>query len=277
MRKEFAIVLLTLVAIGSLTFAISYAQAFPLMGPNRRFNNFGAYMVNRPVQQSWVQINGIITKWGSTNATGSLSAHIRTTLFNNSETRQIAPASAIWTTDKFRPLGNAVRTKENFTHTFYSARLMNASVAVLDYNGNNFFMNGTWHVNTVTVNVIITTNNDGNITGIHRDTDVVVTKAYGELSVTDNWTKFTLAINGVDPLTGSVRRSMMRQMQFNPFKITDDLTGSASDSVSKADLAAVAKCYGNMPGWGNYDQKMDFNFNYRIDIADLATVAANVQ
>jgi hypothetical protein len=62
-------------------------------------------------------------------------------------------------------------------------------------------------------------------------------------------------------------------MQFNPFKITDDLTSS----VSKTDLTTVAKCYGNMPGWGNYDQKMDFNFNYRIDIADLATVAANVQ
>jgi hypothetical protein len=53
------------------------------------------------------------------------------------------------------------------------------------------------------------------------------------------------------------------------------LTGSASESVSKTDLAAVAKCYGNMPGWGNYDQKMDFN--YRIDIADVATVAAKVQ
>jgi hypothetical protein len=32
-----------------------------------------------------------------------------------------------------------------------------------------------------------------------------------------------------------------------------------------------------MPGWGNFDQKMDFNGNYKIDIADLTTVAANVQ
>jgi hypothetical protein len=32
-----------------------------------------------------------------------------------------------------------------------------------------------------------------------------------------------------------------------------------------------------MPGWGNYDQTMDFNLNYRIDITDVATVAANVK
>jgi hypothetical protein len=278
MRKKIAIILLTLAAIGSLSLAMSYAQAFPLMGPNRRFNNFAVpHAANKPVQQSWVQINGITTKWGSTNVTGSLSAHIRTTLFNNSETGQLAPASSIWTTDKFRPLTNAVRTKENFTRTFYSARLMNASVAMLNYDDSNFFMNGTWNVNTVTVSVTVTTDSDGNITGIHRNTDITPTKAYGELTVTGNWTKFTLAIKGIDPLTGSVRRSMMRQIQWNPFKITDDLTGSVSDSVTKADLAAVAKCYGNMPGWGSYDQNMDFNFNYRIDIADLATVAANVQ
>lgn len=276
MRRELATVLLALVMIGSLSFAASYAQAFPMKGRNM-FNHFGAYMANKPIQQSWVQINGIIAKWGSTNVTGFLAAQTRTTLFNNSNTRQLSPASATWTTDKFRPMVNAVRTKENLTYTIYSARLMNASVVALSYEGNDFFMNGTWHVNTVTITVTIILDDNGNITRVNRNTDIVPTKAYGELNITNNWTKFTLTINGIDPLTGTVRRSMMRQMQFNPFKITDDLTGTTSDSVTKADLAAVAKCYGNMPGWGNYEQKMDFNFNYRIDIADLATVAANVQ
>jgi hypothetical protein len=278
MSKKLATILLAAIAISSLSFAISYAQAFPMMGRNNMLNNLsGAYMANRPVQRSWVHIDGIITQWGSTDVTGFLSTHARTTVLNSSDTRQLSSASAIWTTDKLRPLANAVRTKENLTYTFYSARLTNASVATLSYDDNNFFMNGTWNVNTVTVNIIVTTDSNDNITGIHRDTDITPTKAYGELTVTDNWTKFTLAIDGIDPLTGSVRRSMMRQMQWTPFKITDDLTGSVSDSVSKTDLSAVAKCYGNMPGWGNYDQKMDFNFNYRIDIADLATVAANVQ
>jgi hypothetical protein len=31
-----------------------------------------------------------------------------------------------------------------------------------------------------------------------------------------------------------------------------------------------------MPGWGNYDTRMDFNNNYRVDIADISTVASNM-
>jgi hypothetical protein len=274
MRKKIVAILLTVIAMGSLSLAISYVQAFPMTGHNNMFNRFsGPLMLNSSAQRSWVHVDGVITNWGLTNVTGFLLAQARTTLFNTSDTRQIASASALWSTDRLRPIMNAVRTKENSTYTFYSARLWNASVAALSYDNSGFFMNGTWNVNTVTVSVIVYTDSNGTITGVHQDTDIIPTKAYGELTVTDNWTKFTLAIDGIDPLTGSVRRSMMRQMQFTPFKVTGDL----ASSVNKIDLAAVAKCYGNMPGWGNYDQTMDFNFNYRIDIADLATVAANVK
>jgi len=277
MIKKLAIILLAIIAVGSLSFAASCAQAFPMKGHNNMFNAFSGAMSNKPVQKNWVHIDGVITQWGSTNVTGYLSTNTKTTLFNTSDTRKLASASAIWTTDKLRPLLTAIRTKENLTYVIYSAKLSNASVATLSYDDSNFFMNGTWNVNTVTISVTVITNSSGNITSVHRDTDIVPTTAYGELTVTDNWTKFTLAIDGIDPLTGSVRRSMMRQMQWNPFKITDDLTSSVSESVTKTDLSAVVNCYGNMPGWGSYDQKMDFNFNYRIDIADLATVAANVQ
>jgi len=277
MRKKLAVILLALLAVGTLSFTVASAQAFPMGGHNNMFNAFSGSHSNRPVQKNWVRIDGIITQWGSTNVTGFLSAQARTTLLNASDTRQLSSASAMWTTDKFRPLFNAVRTKENLTYTIYSARLTNASVAMLSYDDSGFFMNGTWNMNTVTVTVTVYTDSNGTITGVHQDTDITPTQAYGELTVTDNWTKFTLAINGIEPLTGSVRRSMMRQMQWNPFKITGDFTDSASDTVTKTDLTAVAQCYGNMPGWGNFDQKMDFNFNYRIDIADVATVASNVQ
>ena len=100
-----------------------------------------------------------------------------------------------------------------------------------------------------------------------------VAKVYGELNVTDSWTKFTLKFTGYDPLTGSVTRSVTRQVQFNWYKVTDDVAGTA---VTRADVNAVVQCYRAMPGWGNYDNRMDFNFNYKIDIADLATVAANL-
>jgi hypothetical protein len=31
-----------------------------------------------------------------------------------------------------------------------------------------------------------------------------------------------------------------------------------------------------VPGWGGYDSQMDFNGNFKVDIADLSTVAANM-
>ncbi len=283
MRKKLATVLLVLVAICSLSFAVSCAQAFPMMrGHNSMFNAFSGAMSNKPVQKNWVHIDGVVTTWGSTNVTGFLAAHTKTTLFNTSDTRQLSSVNAIWTLDKLHPLFAAIKAKENLTYVIYSAQLKNASVATLSYDKDDFFMNGTWNVNTVTIAVTVVTNSSGNITSVHRDTDVIPTTAYGELSVTDNWTKFALTIDGIDPLTGAVKRSVMKQMQWNPFKIIDefagdDLTGGTSESVTKTDLSAVANCYGNMPGWGSYEQKMDFNSNYRIDIADVATVASNVQ
>ena len=114
---------------------------------------------------------------------------------------------------------------------------------------------------------------DGKITHIHRSSDTSIKQAYGELNVTDNWTKFILSITGIDPLTGSVFRSAIRQVQFNPFKVTDD---SVTSSITKGDIAAVLQSYGAMPGWGNYDAKLDFCNHYKIDIADLSTVASNL-
>lgn len=55
--------------------------------------------------------------------------------------------------------------------------------------------------------------------------------------------------------------------------MTDD---SAGKVVTSSDVNVVAQNYGAMPGWGNYDSSMDFNNNYRVDIADISTVAANM-
>ena len=156
-----------------------------------------------------------------------------------------------------------------------NTRLLNASVSTLSASSaaSNYFINGTWNVATVKSTITITTNTNGEIIKIQRNSETSVQKAYGELTITDNWSKFTLAINGIDPLTGSVFRSVTRQVQFNPFKITDDTT---SNIVTRADLVEVVKCYRAMPGWGRYDTRMDFNNNYRVDIADLSTVASHM-
>src|SRR4030066_1151995 len=259
MNKKIALSLIAIIAVSSLSLAASFANALPWMGPgpNGLLNRMAqARMGNGLTQKSWGRITGVITQWGAADVNGFLQTQARTAIFDTSDTKQLATAGAIWTENTSRPI-SAVRAKENFTYTFYAARLRNASVSELNYGDSNFFISGNWNVYNVTSNVTIITNN-GEITNIHRESDTEVGKVYGELSVTNNWKEFTLDLEGYDTLSGFVTRTRTGLMMFNPFKITDDLASTASDVVSKADLVTVAKNYRAMPGWGNNDKRRDF-------------------
>jgi hypothetical protein len=264
-KISIALVIIAMVALSSIGLA-GASIATP--------SSVAANISNTLAQRSYIRIDGLISMWGTTAVNGALQTQAGTSTRVDLSTNQAAASTAIWTTNTSRPIA-AVQAKQNFTYTFYEARLRNASVSTLSAStpATNYFLNGTWNVYTVTSAVTIITNAGGQITSVHRSTDTSVQTAYGELNVTDNWTKFTLAINGTDPLTGSVFRSVQRQVQFNPFKVTDDTTSTA---VTKADIAAVIHAYGAMPGWGNYDARMDFCSHFKIDIADLSTVAANI-
>jgi len=262
MKTKIVAIILATIALTSLTLAVSSAHA---MGA-------GTMMSNLPTQKSWVRINGVLTDWGPTDVRGLFSVQARTALLTNAEKNQFARATAVWTTNTTRAV-SAVRAKENFTYTFYSARLLNASVSTFSSSPANFFLNGTWNVATVKSEVTIITNTDNEIVSVHRESDSTIAKVYGELTVTDNWTKVKLQLTGYDTLAGSVTRSVTRNVMFNWYQTTDNVAGT---TVTRADVNAVVQCYRAMPGWGNYDNRMDFNFNYKIDIADLATVAANL-
>jgi hypothetical protein len=269
MNKKIPIVIAIIAIFALSSISLAFAQT-SVANPS----NTATTMPNALSQRSYIRIDGVITQWGTTAVNGALQTQAGIGTFANGNTNQLATATAIWTTNTSRPI-SAVQSKQNFTYTFYEARLTNASVSTLSTStaGVNYFLNGTWSVYTVISNVTIITNDQGQITNIHRSSDTSVQKAYGELTVTDNWSKFTLAINGIDPLTGSVFASVQRQVQFNPFKVTDDTTTNA---VTGADVAAVIHAYGAMPGWGNYDAKLDVCSHFKIDIADLSTVASNV-
>src|SRR4030066_9633 len=220
MNKKIAIASIAIVAVISLSLAASFAYALPWMGRGNLFNRMaGAGMSNRLIERSWVRINGIITQWGTTDVNGFLQTQARTAIFDTSDTRKLAAAGAIWTTNTSRPI-SAFRAKENFTYAFYAARLMNASVSELNYDNSNFFISGEWNVYNVTSNVTIITNSNGEITNIHRESDTDVGKVYGELSVTNNWKEFTLVLDGYDTLYGNVTRTRTGSMMFNPFKKT---------------------------------------------------------
>jgi hypothetical protein len=269
MNKKIPIVIAIIALFAVSSISLAFAQT-TLTSPSTTSTNMPSALAMR----SYIRINGIITQWGTTNVNGALQTQAGASARVDLSTNQIAMATAIWTTNTSRPI-SAVFAKQNFTYVFYEARLNNASVSTLSAttSATNYVLDGSWKVFTVISNVTIITNDQGQITNIHRSTDTSMQKADGELKVTDNWTKFTLSINGIDPLTGSVFHTVTRQVQFNPFKVTDDTTTNA---VNRADAAAVIRAYGAMPGWGNYDAKMDFCGHFKIDIADLSTLASNM-
>ncbi len=273
MKKTLAVALLAIIVISSLSFAVASASA---NGPVSRGWGWGVGSWMRrgvavPFQRSWVRLNGIVETWGSQEVNGSLSVNARTVGFDE-VVRQAAFATAIWSnTTNFRQGGN-------FSYSFYVARLVDANVSALNFDDVDFFLNGTWNVFNVTISQTIIKSGDlesGYTIDRQTKTSInpIAKKAYGELNVTDNWTKFVLKINGVDELNGVVTRARMNQMIFNKFKVSED----GADKVSSIDLTVLARIYGARPGWGSYDSNMDFNCNYKIDIADLTTVAANVQ
>jgi hypothetical protein len=270
MKKTMAITMLAIIAIGGLGLSAAFANAMP-------FGNWGMGMGQglgsmMSVQRSWVHLNGQFTTWGKTDVNGTLMVQALSTRADDSLFRLETSASAMWNISVTRQDGN-------FSYSFDAARLVKVNYTALDFEGSNFFMNGTWNVYNVTVSSIVITNGDLN-TGYssHRETDTkitpIATGAYGELDVTTSWSKFVLSITGIDPLSGTLRSSLMRHTEINRFKVSDDTT---TDKVTRQDLVTVAKCYGAVAGSSNYDQKLDFNLHYKIDITDVATVAANIQ
>lgn len=273
MKKTLGVIMLAIIAVGGLGIAISYANA--ASSDNRNTGDhigWGWGPIATFMQRSWVRLDGTVTMYGSDKVNGSLQVLARTkTSLDDNEISDAASATAMWNITITRKNGN-------FTTNFFVARMVKSNVTALNYQGKDLFMNGTWNVYNVTIASTVITSGDLSseyMRNRQTSTDIknLANNAYGELNVTDSWTKFTLSIIGIDQVSGTVHKSMTRQMAFNRFQVGDDVT----DKVTKTDLAAVVKAYGAMPGMASYDQKLDFNAHYKIDITDLATVAANVQ
>jgi len=274
MKKKFAILLLAILAVSALSFTVG-AYATPFMSwttvPNPTPNAIGFR------QSSYVSMYGRITEWlttpTATPVMGVIQAQARTTV-GSAKTVEGFAATAIWTNNTVRPLAD-VRARENFTYTFYAARLIKGSYSTLDPTSINWFMNGTWNVWSVTTNFTIITGSSGNIVSITttRSFVALATNAIGNLTVASGWDSFTLAIDGVPSLTGTVIAHIIASRTFNPFMLGTD---STSTTVTPADLNSIVNAYGSMPGWGNYDLRMDYCLHYQIDICDLSTAAANL-
>jgi hypothetical protein len=246
----------------SFTVAVNFAAAMP--------TNMADTVANRLMSASWIRLNGVITQWGTIDVRGTLQTQARAATHQISGFNHLTSATAIWTTNITREI-SAAQSKENFTYVYFVARLPNASISAANVDSASVYsLSGTWNLANITSTITVITDENGGVIKVHREQDITPGKAYGELTVTGN--TFTLNINGIEPLTGSVFRSITRSW-YNPFKMTDDSTTSA---VTRDDIKAIAQNYGAMPGWGNYNVNMDFNHNYRVDIADISSVARNI-
>ena len=256
----------TVIAIVTILLASSLALAIETAAARPNIFNIG----HKLMQASWMRMNGNITDWGETDVRGQLQTQTRSAIHQSQDTKQLTGATAMWTTNTSRSI-QAVRAKENFTYSYYVARLPNASVTAVESTSGSYSISGTWNVSKITSTITVITNENGTVTKVHRDQDIIPSTATGELKIADN--KFTLTLTNMDPLTGTIYRSLTRSW-FNPFKMTDDTANN--DVVTKTDVRTMVKSYRAMPGWGNFDTKMDFNNNYRVDIADISTVAAKI-
>jgi hypothetical protein len=265
MKKSstYAILIASIILVSSVSLAANFAAASP--------DNGNGLAGNRPLQKTWVRLNGVINTWGTEDVNGLLQTRARTTILSAENGQNLTSATAIWTTNNSRPISN-VKAKENSTYVFYAAKLNNASVSEFNISNSDYFLNGTWNLYTVTSTITVITDENNTIVKVHRESDTQVTKAYGELNVTSNWTKFTLKIDDQDDLSGTIYRSITRQAAFNRFAIID----YTATKTTRADLAQMQTCFRATPGWGNFDAQMDFNGNFEVDIADISTVAANI-
>jgi len=179
------------------------------------------------------------------------------------EIDQWAEAHAFWAEFQILPIpGN---------YTFHYARLVNSSIIKLDYLGKDFYILGEWDVLKITLMYDF----EGNVTTVYEP---IVIGASGELFVTGGWKDFTIAITEIELIiTGKV---VFYRIVSDGFIPIGDVRGVDPDipdgKIDIRDLVHVAKAYGDTPGIGNYYFDIDFNHDFKIDIIDLTTLAANL-
>lgn len=218
----------------------------------------------QPAAETWIMMQGMISSYGGLPvAYGWCGAYAKV------GEGQFAQVHAFWIPlDLMPPLEEP---SMNFTYTFYAARLVNASVVELNYTEViDFYISGIWDVNKFTFEYV-----DGNFT---MTMEVIVDDAAGDLSVTGNWTDFTIDITGIDIIGGAVMFYYITSAEPIPIGDVTGPIGEIDHCVDIFDLVHVAKAYGSMPGMPevNFDFSIDFNFDFTVDIYDLTTIAVNI-
>ena len=248
MKKSIAVIMLAMLAIGSFSLVSNVAQA------------------DTEVDRTWARTKGIINQWGSTPVFGWIRADAYVGNINGT-VHEWARAFAMWS-DQPERLNCTDEMPENFTFSFYLARLTNSTEIGINVTGYDLFIAGNWTVMKVTTT--INENEEGECTNTTETFEPVVADAYGELRIPANRT-FELSISGIDTLSGRVLTMMIQHVEIEMFDTNDD------GKIDIFDLVKVARGYKAVPGLKNYNFDEDFNGDCSIDIGDLTTIAANIE
>ena len=285
MKMTLAVILVAVIAISAFGITTT-ATAKPFM--NWRSTHDYSDSSHRLTERSFVRVNAAIDKWQKPSASvidvkGTLQVQSRTFTLNGGDIRQGASATLVWkivepvstTQPTSTPNPTSIpTTQENTVQKFFTAKLVETASSSLESKVNKFVLTGKWAIYEVTVTVSKTTDSNGDVTDYSRSQSAktITPREDGTLEIDSSTNTFTLVSASLGTLSGTVTRQKTSSMQFNTFKINDD----ATNIVTKSDFASIKKAFGSGLGWGNYDQRMDYNFDYKIDIADITTVAANV-
>jgi hypothetical protein len=212
------------------------------------------------IDSTWVVMHGLVDSYGVGPAYGWCGVRAEV-----GEWAQVFIAWTPWTGPQIPEIFN-----------FYAARLENTTLVELDYGGADLYIEGLWNVYNVTF-VYEAGETPGNYS---LTIELLVDHGEGTLSVTGNWTDFTVDI--VDPrielISGKVVFYLIRSVMI-PVGDVVSRPEEEKPIVNIWDLVHVAKAYGSTPGnpfIPNYEFSLDFNFDFTIDIYDLTTIAVNL-
>jgi len=221
-------------------------------------------------QSLWVRAGGIITRWDTTRVFGWIGA-CAAVINANGTYHQWAKVGAIWTTEPRRFNYSGPPTPENFTFSFYAAKLVESSIVKLNFT--HVYILGVWNVTKITTTILV--DKAGALISFTRTFEPILTNATGWLFVFPHPTfgyAFVLNIEGIDSLIGII---VVCKWSYFEIKICD--VARDDGKVNLWDLVKVAKSYRTVPGLWNYNHTMDLNYDNKIDMGDLTTVAANME
>jgi hypothetical protein len=209
------------------------------------------------IGSTWVFMGGHVQTYGLDSAFGYCGVW--------AEVGNWAQVFAAWTPSK-------LMIPEIFN--FYAAKLMNTSLVELNRTGADLYISGLWNVYNVTFIYP-----PGKAPGSYsQTTQLLVDHGRGILFVTGNWKAFTIDILGISEVVGTVAHYRIVSTRSIPAGDIWGPQGNPDNSINIWDLAHAAKAYGSTPGMPGmtYDFSMDLDFNFKIDIYDLTTIAVNI-